>query len=141
MTNLSKEVKWLVDNWDKIPDSFKTNLQTESYRQKGVIPDVPLEEHVVILLLNRQKPSVSQSDDFDEERIAVTRSGRVIWGFDSGCSCPSPWDDSYPECYNVEKTWKQFTVDLDSKSFDPDFLDVCAEKITEIKKAVTDHHE
>jgi hypothetical protein len=40
----------------------------------------------VLWFINRQKPSVSQSYDFDEERFGLTKDGRLIWGFDSGCS-------------------------------------------------------
>lgn len=36
-------------------------------------------------------------------------------GFDSGCSCPSPWDDSYPDCYEV-MTLEEFKTS--KKEFD-----------------------
>lgn len=135
MKNIAKEIDWLVKNWDKIPDTFKTNLQNEGYRSHGaLVPDVPLEEHIVILLLDRQKPSVAQSYDFDEERISITRSGKVVWGFDSGCSCPSPWDDRYPNCYTCTKTWKEFSINLND--FDPGAVEECLEKIAEIRAAI-----
>lgn len=55
----------------------------------------------VFWLLDRQKPSIEDDYDFDEERLGVTECGKVIVGFDSGCSCPWPWHDNYPGCYEV----------------------------------------
>jgi hypothetical protein len=40
----------------------------------------------VYWLINRQRPSVEPSYDFDEERFGVTLCGEIIWGFHSGCS-------------------------------------------------------
>lgn len=131
MIDITKEVEFLVENWDKIPDRFKTNLQRGEY---NTIPDVPLEEHIVILLLDRQKPSVEPSYDFDEERISVTRTGKVIWGFDSGCSCPSPWHDSYPNCYSCDSSWKEFSLNL--TQFDHGAAEECLARIAEIKAAI-----
>lgn len=132
---VQKGVEWLVKNWAKIPDNFKTNLQGEGYYSRSaVIAGLPLEEHIVILLVDRQKPSVEADYSFDEERIAVTRTGKVIWGFDSGCSCPSPWHDSYPDCYSCSRNWKEFAVEL--KSFDTGVLEECMASINEIKAAL-----
>lgn len=134
MKNLTPEINWIKKNWEKIPDSFKTNIQGDSYsRSSAVIDGVPLEEHVVILLLDRQKPSVQRDYSFDEERIAVTRSGKVVWGFDSGCSCPSPWHDNYPQCYACSKDWKEFVLNIEK--FDHDALKEVEARIEEIKKA------
>lgn len=129
MKDISKQVAWVVKNWEKIPDSFKASLKEDRYY--SLIPGVTLEEHIVVLLLDRQKPSVQADYSFDEERIAVTRTGKVIWGFDSGCSCPSPWHDNYPSCYSCDKTWKTFAVNL--KNFDTGAAEACIEKISEIK--------
>lgn len=128
---MEKIIKWIVKNWDKIPDEYKINLQNDGYRSNGEIPGVKKEEHVVVMLLDRQKPSVSASWDFDMERISVTRTGRIIWGFDSGCSCPSPFDDSYPNCYSCG-SYKEFQIS--EKDFDPDWLAECTAKFEEIKK-------
>lgn len=73
------------------------------------------QDHEVCWILDRQKPSVYPSYDFDEERLGVTKEGKVIVGFDSGCSCPSPWDDSYPDCYEV-MTLEEFKTS--KKEFD-----------------------
>ncbi|MCL5072314.1 MAG: hypothetical protein M1308_15695, partial [Actinobacteria bacterium] len=54
-----------------------------------------------------------------------------IWGFDSGCSCPIPWEDNYPACYSVNKEWKEFEINL--KDFDKDWEIECQKKINEIK--------
>lgn len=134
--DLTKEIAWIVKNWKKIPDTFKVNLQGEagSYGYNSTpISGVSLEGHVVVLLLDRQKPSVEADYSFDEERIAVNAEGQVIWGFDSGCSCPSPWHDSYPNCYSCASGWKEFVVNI--KDFDIDVLEAVAERIEEIKKA------
>lgn len=125
-------VEFIVKNWDKIPDNFKSDIRT--YANNSYVNNLNSEEHIVVLLLDRQKPSVEQDYSFDEERIGVTKSGKIIWGFDSGCSCPSPWVDSYPGCYDVCEGWKQFT--LETKGFDEDWLKVCQEKIDNIKKCL-----
>lgn len=135
MKDINEEVNWLVKNWEKIPDGFKTNLSERySGSSQGYIPGVAMEEHVVVLLLDRQKPSVEADYSFDEERIGITRTGKVIWGFDSGCSCPSPWHDSYPQCYSCSEGWKTFEVEL--KSFDSGVIEACLERIEQIRKAV-----
>lgn len=120
--------KWIVKNWDIIPDKFKEVIKPDKYSDN--LEGLSLEGHVVVLLVNRQKPSVSINYDFDEERLGINRYGEIIWGFDSGCSCPSPWETNYPRCYNVAKTWKEFKVD----GFDPDFLDEATKRFQEIKK-------
>jgi len=129
--NIKEIVEYVARNWDAIPDGYKSYLKPEEYSKN--IDGVSLEEHFVVLLLDRQKPSVEVCYDFDEERIGVTRTGKIIWGFDSGCSCPSPWDDSYPDCYSVSKTWKEFELNQDK--FDVGFLEECNNKIMEIEKA------
>jgi hypothetical protein len=128
---LTQEIEFIVSNWDKIPDKFKTNLKPDRYK---LINDLALEEHIVILLISRQKPSVEPSYDFDEERIGLTRTGKVVWGFDSGCSCPIPWEDSFPDCYNVSKSWKEFIVNL--TQFDKEVIEECLKTIEEIKKEI-----
>lgn len=132
MKNITKEIKWIVDNWDKIPDKFKILINQSYNGSMNNLPGLASEEHFVVLLLDRQKPSVDAFYDFDEERIAVNKVGKVIWGFDSGCSCPSPWVDSYPDCYTVTKSWKEFVVNIEK--FDRDVLEDCFKKIEEIKK-------
>lgn len=127
-------VNWIVENWEKIPDNFKADIHGESYhRQSSDIAGLKMEEHIVILLIDRQKPSVQRDYSFDEERIAITKMGKIIWGFDSGCSCPSPWHDNYPNCYCVSEGYKEFI--LEAKGFDEDWLKECEEKFEEIKKA------
>ena len=118
MIDITNEIKFLVDNWSKVPDKFKETVKTN-----------PEEE--VIMLLDRQKPSVEQSWDFDEERISVNRFGRVIWGFDSGCSCPAPWYDSAPDCYNSDEGWKEFELNIEQ--FDHGAVEECLEVINSIK--------
>lgn len=132
MTELETEIEWIINNWDNIDNKFKTYLKPDEYSKD--ISNLSLDEHIVILILDRQKPSVIRSCDFDEERIGITKFGKVIWGFDSGCSCPSPWDDSYPSCYNVSKTWKEFEINL--KDFDEKVIEQCLITINQIKESV-----
>lgn len=128
--NIEQGIEWLVANWDKIPDVHKTNLASDGYRSNNRT-GLSKDDEVVILLLSRQKPSVVQSYDFDEERIAVTRDGKVVWGFDSGCSCPSPWEDTE---YHQERSWKEFEVNL--SSFDEKAVEECIETIDSIRASV-----
>jgi hypothetical protein len=127
-----KQIKeWVVKNWDKIPDEFKSNILGQ---YKNPLEGLTIEGHIVVLLIDRQKPSVEQSYDFDEERFGVNRFGELIWGFDSGCSCPSPWDDSYPDCYSHSKSFKTFEVD--QTRFDTGWLEEANKKLTEISKKI-----
>lgn len=129
---IEKEVKWLVKNWKKIPAAFKVDLRPSEY---SVPPGPEMEDgELVVLLIDRQKPSVMADYSFNEERIAVTRTGRIIWGFDSGCSCPSRWNDSYPTCYETSKEWKQFVVNI--AQFDSDAIVECLATIARIKAAI-----
>ncbi len=129
----SADINWIKNNWNKIPDTEKTFIKPNRYSK--YIEGLSIESHFVVLLLNRQKPSVEASYDFDEERIGITRQGEIVWGFDSGCSCPSPWDDGYPECYNISKSWKEFKLNPETK-FDADWEFVCTKKLEEIKSAL-----
>lgn len=133
MTKLSIISAWIRKNWNVIPDKFKENLKPSRYSN---IDGLKEEGHIVVLIIDRQKPSVGSCYDFDEERIGINRFGQVIWGFDSGCSCPTPWDDSYPNCYNVEKNWKQFEVNLDK--FDRDLEKDATLKFEKIKKSLSE---
>lgn len=127
-------VEWIKEHWDNIPDEYKKNLKPNHYSNS--IEGLKEEGHYVVLLVDRQKPSVVASYDFDEERLGINRFGQVIWGFDSGCSCPSPWSDTYPECYKQAKTWKEFEVN--TEGFDPDFLDEAVRTFREIKEKIGD---
>lgn len=88
-----KEITDLINKRHDIPDEFWINTDDRKYQ--------------VIWFIDRQRPSVSASYDFDVERFGLTRDGKIIWGFDSGCSCPTPWE-SNP--YDV-KEFKQFCVE------------------------------
>lgn len=125
-TEIENGIEWIVKNWDKIPDSFKTNVG-------GVIEGATADDSIVVFLVDRQKPSVEQSWDFHEERLGVTKNGKIIWGFDSGCSCPSPWEDG-AQCYTCTDTWKQFEVELGA--FDDDAIGTALDCIDAIKKSV-----
>lgn len=144
-------IDWIVKNFNQIDKKWKTSLivmEPHSYwsKEDKLISTPPTnkpkpkglseDDNEAIFLLNRQKPSVEASYDFDEERIGITSKGKIIWGFDSGCSCPCPWDDSYPDCYNItEKTWKEFIV-KDLTSFDGGAMDEMEKTLSEIKEEV-----
>lgn len=80
--------------------------------------------HRAIWFLDRQKPSVQASYDFDVERFGVTKDGKIIWGFDSGCSCPSPWENDNYET----KEWKEFILAA-LPEFDTDWQEEIARTI------------
>jgi hypothetical protein len=124
---IKQMLDWIKQNWDNIDDKFKSDIKPDKY--SGKIKELKLEGYIVVLLVDRQKPSVEADYSFDEERMGINKFGEIIWGFDSGCSCPSPWFDSYPDCYNVSKTWKEFKVD----GFDKGFMEDAITKFTEIK--------
>lgn len=93
-TNFKQSLEKLLSGLSLIPDEFFIPTEHGDYE--------------VIWFLNRQKPSVSPSYDFDEERFGITKNGEIIWGFDSGCSCPSPWRDA-GDIYE-KKDWKEFIL-------------------------------
>lgn len=105
------EIESLIENISKIPEEFFIRTDGNKYR--------------VIWFINRQKPSIEASYNFDQERFGITADGKIIWGFDSGCSCPSPWsqEDYGDDSYNL-KTWKEFETTPES-SFDADWEDEC----------------
>lgn len=135
--DITNDINFIIENWDKIPDNFKTQLNAGRWSGESDlsnIPGLPTEDHVVVLLLDRQKPSVEADYSFDEERITVSKTGKVIWGFDSGCSCPSPWHDSYPGCYSCSDSWKEFELNI--AKFDHDALEEVIATINRIKETI-----
>jgi len=130
---IKKVISWIKKNWERIPDKSKVSLFPGYKYCDKTIKNVKKEGHFVVLLLDRQKPSVDADYDFDEERLGVNRFGEIIWGFDSGCSCPIPWDDSFPDCYESSRTWKEFKVNL--KDFDKDLKKEVLEEFEKIKTA------
>jgi len=108
-TNITKaeldKIKYLLINHKRIPVNYWTTTPTN-------------EERRVVWILDRQKPSVEPSYDFDEERLGITMDGKLIYGFDSGCSCPIAWSDCGDQVY-TEKTWKALELDMsDLNKFD-----------------------
>jgi len=104
-----KELKRLIKNRKRIPKEFWIDL--EHYPKR------------VIWFINRQKPSIEANYDFNEERFGITNEGEIVWGFDSGCSCPSPWNDN-DDCYTIEKTWKEFILSKDKKLKEKNWFDL-----------------
>lgn len=101
----------------------------------GLFTETDGGKYKVLWLIDRQKPSVQQSYDFDEERFGVTQDGKIIWGFDSGCSCPTPWGawDYGDENYNLS-TYKEMEI-AGFPELDTDWKDVAVEKIISILDA------
>jgi len=126
-------VRWIKRHWEEIPDKYKQNIKPDNEYSVNV-KSLNADGHLVVLLVDRQKPSVYANYSFDEERFGVNRYGEIIWGFDSGCSCPCPWNDEYPGCYDVAKTWKEFKINLED--FDVDFEKDASEAFEEIRKSV-----
>jgi len=112
-----QEIQLLLSAVDKIPPEYWSKTNSEHGR------------HEVCWFMDRQKPSVERSWDFDEERFGITKEGKIIWGFDSGCSCPVPWEDAN-DPYQVSE-WKEFVV-APEKAFDADWEDVCYDRMKEI---------
>ena len=107
-----KEIKALIKARKYIPDEFWVRTEKQDYE--------------VLWFMSRKRPSVHASYDFDEERFGMTRGGQVIWGFDSGCSCPTPWEGKE---YDV-KDWKEFAVSPE-ESFDKGWEDACYSNLTD----------
>lgn len=85
----------------------------------------------VLWFMDRQKPSVVPDYSFDEERFGVTYEGQIIWGFDSGCSCPSPWNER-PDSEQYEiKTWKEF-LSSPEQAFDAGWDDECYDTLKKL---------
>jgi hypothetical protein len=129
---IDEEIDWIVKNWYNIDSSLKVNLKPAG--RTLFIENLSEHNHEVIMLMDRQKPSVQVDYSYDEERIGVTKTGAVVWGFDSGCSCPTPWEDNYPDCYAVSRTWKEFIVNINE--FDSGVIEECLNTIKEIKERV-----
>lgn len=117
MLKIKEKIEKLIENKDLIPDEFWVKTDGGLYE--------------TIWFMDRQKPSVERSYDFDEERFGITKEGKVIWGFDSGCSCPEPWsqNDHGDENYLV-KEWKEFEVEPET-AFDSDWEDECYGNLTD----------
>lgn len=114
---MKEKIEQLLSVVDKIPEKYWSKTDGDKYD--------------VVWLLDRQKPSVQADYSFDEERLGITRDGRIIWGFDSGCSCPSPWSagDFGDDNYNTN-TYKEFFISL--PDFDTDWDKESTLKIEEI---------
>jgi hypothetical protein len=96
-------------------DMLKTKLE-ELATKLGKIPDefwVRLEGGGQVIWLLDQEDGTAGSYETSQERIGMTRKGKIIWGFSSGCSCWDGWDSSD---YCPTKNTKEFEVDIDFAS-------------------------
>lgn len=64
-TNFSRSITRLVKSRDRVPDEFWSRTAEGRF--------------MVLWFLDRQKPSVHTSYDFDCERFGVTKEGHIIW--------------------------------------------------------------
>lgn len=128
MIKFKAEIQKLIKNVGKIPEQYWQNRYSDYYYGNN-----EKKEDNVVWFMDRQKPSVSQSYDFDVERFGLTRDGKVIWGFDSGCSCPSAWEKNRVNF--SEKTWKEFVVEP-VEAFDSGWDDECYKKMLTILKEI-----
>jgi hypothetical protein len=110
-TEFKEAMEKLLKNLDKIPERFWVETDGKKF--------------VVVWFIDRQKPSVEASYDYDEERFGVTKEGNIIWGFDSGCSCTSSWSqEDYGDKTYKTSTWKEFPLrEEEWKNFDQDWED------------------
>lgn len=124
MSETNSTLDILLENITKIPDEFWVRTDGGKYE--------------VLWILDRQKPSVEACYSFDEERVGITRDGRIIWGFDSGCSCPTPWSQSDfgDESYNLDREWKEF--EIKATDFDEDWKAASEQNIKEFCMLVRD---
>lgn len=114
---MKKKFEKLLKNIGKIPEKFWQETDGGMYK--------------VVWLLDRQKPSVEADYSFDEERLGITNDGRIIWGFDSGCSCPQPWSSSdFGDKNYSTSTYKEFFIKL--PEFDLDWEKESTAKIDKI---------
>lgn len=104
-----EQIEELIENRSKLPERAWKKTDGGMYE--------------VIWFMDRQKPSVEIDYSFDEERFGLTSDGKIIWGFDSGCSCPLPWNDCGDGVYHV-KEWKEFQVSS-QEAFDADWQEEC----------------
>lgn len=115
---MQEKIKQLLSNLDKIPKDLWEETDGGKYK--------------VIWLMDRQKPSVQADYSFDEERVGITDKGDIIWGFDSGCSCTSPWSsgDFGDDIYDTAPTYKEFLLNV--SSFDEGWEKDCEVKVEEL---------
>lgn len=122
-------IEWIKKNWKSLTEFQKIFVPSDYKKEEDVLGNT-----IVILILNRQKPSEEREYDYNEERIGITASGKILWGFDSGCSCPIPWEDNAP-FYNVEKDWKSFRISA-LEQFDSNVLEDITSNIRNIKNKI-----
>lgn len=122
---MEQKFKELLSLVDKIPEKYWVKTDGSMYE--------------VVWLLNRQKPSVQEDYSFDEERLGITKTGKIIWGFDSGCSCPSPWSnyDYGDDKYLTAPTYKEFIIT--NPSFDGDWEDASSKEMDVILGEIKYH--
>ncbi len=90
-TELNESIKILLDNITLIPDEFWHTAENEED---------------VIWILNRDDGTAG-SYETSEERLGITRTGKILYGFSSGCSCWSGWQkDDYKDTI----TYKEFEL-------------------------------
>ncbi|MDP1570799.1 MAG: hypothetical protein Q8L86_12445 [Vicinamibacterales bacterium] len=54
-----------------------------------------------------QEDGTAGAYEVSQERLGITRSGEIVWGFSSGCSCWSGWENGD---YCPTKSYKEFSI-------------------------------
>lgn len=70
-------LKWVKDNWVKLPHGT-----AYEYGSSNPTPDC----------VWFAESDTSQGYDVDIEKVGMTKDGRLIWAYASGCSC---WEGEY----------------------------------------------
>jgi hypothetical protein len=103
LTEIKKGLNNFIKNVSLVPEDFWIRSEKHSY--------------FVVWLLNREDGTAG-SCQTSQERLGITKDGRVLWGFSSGCSCWNGWSAGD---YFEPVSWKEFEIKLDNKSLGTEF--------------------
>lgn len=104
MSKIKFEDKLLnfIKNINKVPEDFFTQRVGSSWRNDSD----EAEPRDTLWLLSREDGTAG-SYETSQERFGITKDGKIIWGFSSGCSC---WDGWSKEDIEEPVTWKEFIM-------------------------------
>lgn len=92
MKDITKNnITWILNNISKIPEKYWTKAEND---------------RIVFWLLDREDGTAG-SYETSQEKFGITLSGELIWGFSSGCSCWSGWNESD---YQKSISYKEFIL-------------------------------
>lgn len=105
-TSFENKLLKFIENIERVPEDFFT-------RRAGRNWDDSEESQIkrdTIWLVSRDDGTAGDYET-SQERFGVTKDGKIIWGFSSGCSCWNGWEDSD---ISEPLSWKDFIM-LDTK--------------------------